>query len=101
MTQTILRALALLCLICLAASACAPGPNELEKTPGPDGRIAGFFMGLWQGFIAPVTFIISAFTKSVRLYEVHNNGFLYNFGFVIGAGLFLSGGIFGRRRKPR
>ena len=40
--------------------------------------------------------------KSVRFYEVHNVGFWYNFGFVLGAGLFLSGGILGKgRRKKR
>jgi len=36
---------------------------------------------------------------NVRFYEVHNNGGWYNFGFVLGAGLFLSGGILGRRKK--
>lgn len=80
-------------------TACAPGPNTAEKIPDSEGHIAGFFLGLWHGFISPVTFIISIFTKSVRLYEVHNSGFLYNFGFVLGAGLFLSGGILGRKKK--
>ena len=28
-------------------------------------------------------------------------GFWYNFGFVIGAGLFLSGGILGRKRRKK
>ena len=83
----------------LAASACAPGPNSLEKTADADGRTAGFFLGLWHGFISPVTFIISIFSRNVRLYEVHNSGTWYNFGFVLGAGLFLSGGILGRKKK--
>ena len=43
-------------------------------------------MGLWHGFISPVTFVISIFSRNVRLYEVHNNGTWYNFGFVLGAG---------------
>jgi hypothetical protein len=60
--------------------------------------VAGFFKGFWHGLISPITFIISLFTKNVRFYEVHNNGILYNFGFVLGAGLFLSGGIFGRKK---
>jgi hypothetical protein len=34
----------------------------------------------------------------VRLYEVHNSGFWYNLGFVLGAGLFLQGGILGSRK---
>jgi len=80
---------------------CAPGPNELEKTPNEEGKIAGFWKGLWHGFIAPITFIISIFTKNVRFYEVHNSGGWYNFGFVLGAGLFLSGGILGTRKKKK
>ena len=83
----------------LAVSACAPGPNSLEKTADADGKTAGFFLGLWHGFISPVTFIVSIFSRNVRLYEVHNSGTWYNFGFVLGAGLFLSGGILGRKKK--
>jgi len=82
-----------------AVSACAPGPNSLEKTADADGKTAGFFLGLWHGFISPVTFIVSIFSRNVRLYEVHNSGTWYNFGFVLGAGLFLSGGILGRKKK--
>jgi len=89
--------LALVALFLMAS--CAPGPNSAEKTPNAEGKVAGFWKGLWQGLISPITFIISLFTKNVRLYEIHNNGNWYNFGFVVGAGLFLSGGILGRRRK--
>ena len=83
----------------LVLAGCAPGRNDLEKTAGADGRTAGFFLGLWHGFISPVTFIISVFSRNVRFYEVHNSGNWYNFGFVLGAGLFLSGGILGRKKK--
>lgn len=92
------RSLTLLAIILVVAS-CVPGPNPAERTPDADGNVAGFFSGLWHGFIAPVTFIISIFSKSIRFYEVHNTGGWYNFGFVLGAGLFLSGGILGRKKK--
>lgn len=85
----------------LASLCCAPGPNDLEKTADREGRTAGFWRGLWHGLIAPITFVISLFTKDVRFYEVHNNGGWYNFGFVLGAGLFLSGGILGRKKRRR
>ncbi|MGB9894174.1 MAG: hypothetical protein ACPLRA_07135 [Candidatus Saccharicenans sp.] len=85
----------------LLLMACAPGPNTVEKTPDEGGHVAGFLLGLWHGFISPVTFIISLFTKNVRIYEVHNNGGWYNFGFVLGAGLFLQGGILGSRKARR
>jgi hypothetical protein len=85
----------------LLLTSCAPGPNSAEKTPNAEGKVAGFWLGLWQGLISPVTFVISVFSKSVRLYEVHNNGAWYNFGFVIGAGLFLQGGILGSRKARK
>jgi hypothetical protein len=83
----------------LLLASCAPGPNDVEKTPNAKGRVAGFWAGLWHGLISPVTFVISIFSKKVRLYEIHNSGTWYNLGFVIGAGLFLSGGILGRKKK--
>lgn len=99
MKKTTALALAGLIVLLTALSACAPGPNPAEKTAAADGKIAGFWKGLWHGLISPVTFIISIFSKTVRLYEVHNNGGWYNFGFVLGAGLFLGGGILGRKKK--
>jgi len=83
----------------MVLASCAPGPNTAEKTPNAEGHTAGFLLGVWHGLISPITFVISIFTRNVRIYEVHNNGTWYNFGFVIGAGLFLSGGILGRKKK--
>lgn len=82
-------------------ASCTAGPNKLEKTPNAEGKVAGFWKGLWHGLIAPITFIISIFSKTVRFYEVHNSGAWYNFGFVLGAGLFLSGGILGKGKKSK
>jgi hypothetical protein len=94
-----LPTLALVLALVVVLASCAPGANNLEKTANAQGRIAGFWMGIWHGLISPVTFILSIFTKDIRFYEVHNSGGWYNFGFVLGAGLFLSGGILGRRKK--
>jgi hypothetical protein len=90
-----------LLVLTLFTASCAPGPNTLEKKPNEEGKTAGFWYGLWHGLISPITFIVSIFTKSVRFYEVHNNGNWYNFGFILGAGLFLTGGILGRKQKKR
>jgi hypothetical protein len=84
-------------LVLLAA--CTAGVNPELDSAAPDGDVAGFFMGLWHGFIAPITFFISLFTDNVNIYEVHNNGNWYDFGFVLGAGLLFSGGILGRRSR--
>lgn len=94
-----LSVLALILALIIVAASCAPGPNDSEKTPNAAGRTAGFWLGIWHGLISPVTFIISIFSKNVRLYEIHNNGGWYNFGFVLGAGLFLSGGILGGKKR--
>ncbi len=42
---------------------------------------AGFFMGVWHGWIAPVSLIIALFRNSVTIYEVHNTGWWYDSGF--------------------
>ena len=86
----------------LLLAACAAGVNPEVGVSSPDGDLAaGFWLGLWHGIIAPVTFVISLFTDNVNLYEVHNNGNWYDFGFVLGAGILFGGGGLGTRRKSR
>ena len=72
----------------LMLSACAAGPNEMVDT-GPDP--AGFWLGLWQGLISPITFLISLFTPDVNIYEVQNNGNWYDFGFMLGVAMAFGG----------
>ena len=96
------RVVVLIVIAALLLAACAAGPNSQVDTETEDGKVAGFWKGLWQGIIAPITFIVSLFTSDVNIYEVHNNGGWYNFGFVLGAGVLLGGGSSGaatRRRK--
>jgi hypothetical protein len=78
-------------VLLLVLSACAAGPNAAADVPSAEGDVAGFWLGLWHGVIIPITFIISLFSETVNIYEVHNNGGWYDFGFVIGAGVFLGG----------
>jgi hypothetical protein len=83
----------------LLMTGCTPGPNELTGTADKTGDVAGFFSGLWHGFISLFTFILSFFSDNIRMYEVHNNGNWYNFGFLLGVMSFFggSGGGAGRR----
>ena len=67
-------------------TSCAPGNIEFDVDP------AGFWAGLWHGFISLFTFIISLFTDQVGIYEVNNSGWPYNLGFIIGIMLFYGGG---------
>lgn len=66
----------------LVLTGCAAGANDVSTVAG--GSTAGFWQGVWHGMIYPVTFIVSLFNKNVNVYEVHNNGGWYNFGFVLG-----------------
>jgi hypothetical protein len=91
----------LVTLMILMMLGCAAGPNELANTPTEDGKVAGFWHRLWHGFIALFTFIISLFTDSVRIYEVHNSGNWYNFGFLLGVMIFFGGGCGGARKGSR
>jgi len=95
--QNFIIILTLVLLISLVA--CTAGPNTTMDVPSADGLVAGFFRGLWHGIIAPVTFIISLFTDQVSLYEVHNNGGWYDFGFVLGAGILFGGSSRAARKK--
>ena len=89
--------------LALILSACAAGPNQLRNTPDEDGEVAGFWMGLWHGLIAPITFVFSLFSKGVYVFEVHNNGGWYTFGFLLGASMIFggSGGGAASRKKRR
>lgn len=93
------RAILLAVALGMLLAACAPGVNPQVGVPHPDGDTAGFLMGLWHGFIAPVAFFISLFTGEVSVYEVHNNGNWYDFGFVVGAGIIFQGSRFRRRKR--
>ena len=84
----------------LLTAACAAGANPEVGMIADDGNVAGFWLGLWHGIIAPITFFISLFTDNVNLYEVHNNGNWYDFGFVLGAGI-LTGSSHGARKSAK
>ena len=89
-----------LLLTVLLLVACA-GPNELINIESPEGSVAGFWSGWWHGFISPIAFIISLFNEDVSIYEVHNTGGWYDFGFVLGAGILFGGSSGTVKRKRR
>jgi hypothetical protein len=62
----------------------APGPNPLTNQPDNVGLVARAGAGLWHGIIAPITLVLSFFNSDVRMYEVHNAGSEYDFGFLLG-----------------
>jgi hypothetical protein len=63
-------------LIAVTLTSCVPGGGEFHRE-----NPAGIFFGIWHGWIAPVSLIISFFNPSIRIYEMNNTGFWYDFGF--------------------
>jgi len=75
--------ISVLCVVLLAGCAASPNPNV--DMAGADGKEpAGFWLGLWHGFIVFIAFIVSLFKPSVGIYETYNTGNGYNLGFVFG-----------------
>jgi hypothetical protein len=72
--------------------------NPFQDIRDDQGQIAGFWKGLWHGLIAPITFLLSLFKENVGVYETHNNGKWYNFGFILGL-MIVFGGNSGAGRK--
>jgi hypothetical protein len=93
--RTITLFILILLLLSLVLTACAPGTNHFKQSR------AGFFWGIWHGWIAPISIIWHLFDPSVRIYETNNTGGWYDFGFYIA----IIGGFGGfaliRRRKKR
>ena len=85
-----------LLIVCVAialllVTSCALIDVTPARTPDTDGDVAGFWKGLWHGFIMLFTFIISLFKGNVGIYELNNSGNLYNLGFLLGVMIFFGG----------
>jgi len=68
----------ILVLIVFLASGCFPGGSTYR-----DSSPAGFFSGVWHGWIAPVSLVLGLFNDSIRIYEPNNTGWMYDFGFYV------------------
>lgn len=64
--------------ILFTLTGCIPGDGTYTA-----GKPAGFFWGIWHGWLAPLSIIIGLFNKDIRVYEVVNTGWWYDFGFYI------------------
>lgn len=98
----LMRRVLLLIGLSLALYACAAGTNPATNVADPTGLVAGFWRGVWHGLIVPVSFLVSLFNDQVQIYEVHNNGAWYNFGYLIGVHTIFAGQETRRRvAKPK
>ena len=88
---------AAVCAAALLLQSCATQP--MPSAP----QLPGFLHGLLHGFLIVFSFIGSLFTHGhVRIYAYPNAGGWYDFGYLLGAMMFLGGGggagARGRRR---
>ncbi|MEG0979678.1 MAG: hypothetical protein RR911_06920 [Oscillospiraceae bacterium] len=87
----IIAIVVLVFLFCFAMAGCMP-----QDVPSTD--TAGFFSGVWHGWIAPISLIASIFTDA-RIYETNNNGFFYDLGFYMAIISGFGGLAFSRRKS--
>ncbi|WP_368344322.1 hypothetical protein [Pelagovum sp. HNIBRBA483] len=76
----------------LLLAACATAPPGIEGT-------RGFFWGLFDGAVAPISFILSLFSDTIAVYGAPNSGGWYDFGFLLGVGCWAGGGAGAAKRK--
>lgn len=69
---------ALIVVIALGLSGCLPGGGSFSAQ-----EPAGFFSGIWHGWIAPISLLVGLFKSDVRIYESFNTGWWYDLGFYI------------------
>ena len=85
----------LLISVLVTFTGCFPGGD-----PNSPHQAAGFFMGVWHGWIAPLSLIVGIFNHDVRIYEANNSGWWYDLGYYVAiiAGF---GGVALSRKKKR
>lgn len=71
-----LSKIVIILLLALVLSGCFPVAG-IEEVSNP----AGFFSGIWHGWIAPLSLILGIFKDNIRVYESNNTGWWYDLGF--------------------
>lgn len=75
---------------------CVPGDGN-----HPADEPAGFFWGIWHGWIAPISLIWGLFNSEIRVYEPQNTGWWYDLGFYIAVISGFGGISFSRRKRNK
>jgi hypothetical protein len=76
--NTKLKKLLVIIVFTLALTSCIPGGGSYS----PESP-AGFFSGVWHGWVAPLSLVLGLFNDSISVYEVNNTGWFYDLGFYI------------------
>lgn len=94
MKLTKLLLMLLLGVSVFSLTGCVPGDGVNN-----DNHLAGFFWGIWHGWIAPISLIIGMFKHRISIYEINNIGWWYDLGFYIAVISGFGGLSLSRRKK--
>jgi predicted small secreted protein len=82
----------LIVLVSITLAACGTANPMKGVALGNTGKVYGFLNGLWDGFTALFAFIGNLLLGGHwGIYQVHNNGNWYDFGYLIGVSAFFGG----------
>lgn len=82
--------------ILLLFTGCIPGDGTYTLDDP-----AGFFWGVWHGWIAPIALIIGLFKDNIGIYETMNTGWFYDLGFYIAIISGFGGLSISRKKKSK
>jgi hypothetical protein len=92
--RIVITLVVVLAALCLAG--CFPGGGNATKEDP-----AGFFTGIWHGWIAPVSLVVGLFNHTIRIYEPNNVGWWYDLGFYVAIIAGFGGVAFTRKKKKK
>lgn len=87
-TKKFWKIIAFIAIVLVLFTSCA---HQYELEPYMPYSLYGFWSGLWHGIIIGFSFIGSWFNSDIVIYSAENNGFWYDFGFLLGTGIFFGG----------
>ena len=96
MKKKILIVLILVLSLSVILTGCIPGDGTYTSADP-----AGFFWGVWHGWLAPISLIIGLFDHNIRVYETANTGWWYDFGFYIAVISGFGGLSLSRKRRKK
>ena len=86
--------LIMIALLAMMLTGCMPGDEKYTQDDP-----AGFFWGIWHGWIAPLSLIFGFFNDTTRIYELNNSGLWYDLGFYIAIISGVGGFSLSRKKK--